>query len=1348
MNSRLNDTNGVFRAAIVFSLLFARGLFAQHPSLTNFVGRNEGFSESSVYSILCDAKGFMWYGTADGLWQYDGYKHIVYRHDPLDSTSISNNFIRNVFEDQGGNLWVCTLGGGLNILNPATGKFTRYFQTPTGNKKFAGKEISALTQDCDGNMWIQTVNGLERFNPKTGETKIFHAGENDTTTLQSNAISALMFDPRGKLFIGYSSEGFDMLDTKTELIQHYRVTHPDPILDIRSNVIRSITRDQRGNVWLGTYGGLVKFDPVSGNIKHFTHDDKNPNSLSHNSIWGLAVTRDDKLWVGTFGAGLSKLNLRTEIFENEDVQPGGVYGINSRELPSLYLDPQNTLWVGTNGSGIHKITAIPGMKVLKNTGDLSSRKVRKVIRSQTYIFFVTEAEGLYVYSPEKESLTILKDSDGLSSNQVVGAAEDGDKNIWIGTNNGLNFYDVQRRKIRQFQNDPNNNRSLPHNSILCTFVDSKGGVWIGHAFGLAKWDAAHEDFLKVKLTSTANPIYRMIETHEGLWLGSTRNGLYFLDRSGAVTKNFSHRENDKQSIASNYVTALYEDSTHILWVGTNQGLNSLHPGDTTFTSFDKLPRQRVAAITEDSNHHIIAEFEDNYFRIIPRTAPLISRLSNPLQTLAIQAHWSSRDNSVYVQAGNHVAVFSQDSIRPNPHVPPVAITQFRLYSNTKHKFPLSDTTFSSSYLERVNLPYEENVFSVEFAALDFTNPGSNQYAYKLDGFDDDWIYCGTRRFITYTNLDPGDYTLHVKGSNGDGVWNETGTSLALHIEPPFYRTWWAYALYIFVLAGILFRSWRAVVNRERLMAQIAIAKKEKQTLQELDSLKNRFFANITHEFRTPLTLIQGPTDRLIEKASDHESRQLLGLIKNNSSRLLTLINQLLDFARFDAREMKSNPSPVQTGVFLRTIISQFSSLAASKNIEFISTLPENMPWIVTDQEKVETIITNLVANALKFTQSGGRVEVAAQWRSGVLTVAVKDSGRGIPNDKIKYIFDRFYQVEPTDSNFTEGTGIGLALVKEYITLLGGTIYVSSEIGKGTEFKFSVPAPATSLSTDSAETRPDPRSEADDEAALMTKSQPLVLLVEDNDDIRLFIRSCLGQLYNYVEAKNGKEGLNIALEQVPDLIISDLMMPEMDGIELCERVKRDKRTDHVPFIMLTAKAGHENKIEGLRSGADDYLVKPFNKTELSLKIQNLIVLRERLQARIKTNLLSKSWDVKAVSLEEQFVAKARAFIDKNMSDETLSVERLAGEMGLSREQCYRKVMALTGLSPSALIRSLRLHRAAQLLASRWGPVSQVAYETGFGNLSYFSKIFREEFGKLPSEFLESDFSEVQERAKSN
>ncbi len=558
------------------------------------------------------------------------------------------------------------------------------------------------------------------------------------------------------------------------------------------------------------------------------------------------------------------------------------------------------------------------------------------------------------------------------------------------------------------------------------------------------------------------------------------------------------------------------------------------------------------------------------------------------------------------------------------------------------------------------------------------------------------------------------------------------------LPPPMWLQWWALSVYGFLFIGFLVVGRRMVSDRERKKFKLELERKQMEALRELDHLKTKFFSNITHEFRTPLTLIKGPAKALYEKERDPESRQMLNLIQNNSDRLLKLINQLLDLAKLDAHEMKLNLAVVDLGEMVRSTASQFTSMATSRGVAYEVLVEEDMPLVLADGAKLETVLSNLISNAMKFTSQGGQVTVAANWIGGTLELRVGDNGRGIAPEALEHVFDRFYQVNPTDSSHSEGTGIGLALVKEYTELMRGKLDVESHVDAGTVFTVSLRLQETNEATPASDSKGLvenlPAIDVGPDASDMKSEQkPLVLLVEDNADIMLFVRNCLGDRYRFKEASDGQAGLAMAREEVPDLIISDWMMPEMDGLELCNQIKKDLRTDHIPFIMLTAKAAHEHKMEGLQTGADDYLIKPFDKEEIALKVQNLLTLREKLQAHLHHHLLSRATPVEAISLEERFILKAKAFVESNMANENMSVDALAEEMALSREQCYRKLMALTGLSPSAFIRRLRLQRAAQLVSSKWGSVSQVAYEVGFENLSHFSKAFKEEFGKLPSEY---------------
>ncbi len=1194
--------------------------------------------------------------------------------------------------------------------------------------------ISDVREDAHGNIWV-CDGKLSLLDPSTDTFIHF-----DNPQINNWHAVSLYCENGSTFWVGPDGNGFSQFELTSKTFKNYKVNHPEATISGRSNVIRAINQDAEGNIWLGTYGGLVKFETKTEKITHWIHDDLNPNSLSHNSIWDLVPTTDGKIWIATWGGGVNYFDTKTSLFENKTFQKGGLYSMNSLEFPSLFNDGE-TIWFGSNAKGIFGIKPIHSLAMLSNTQALVGKEFRKVIKGKQVTYFISDQDGLFAHTNSDGVVFVLppwrdKKPNGLSGNRVSSISEAKSGELYIGTDFGLTVYDPQSKKIRYFLNDQKDSTSLSHNTIMATHIDSKDRLWLATASGLDLYLPKTNSFAywRKQIYLAGNPI-SLGETSDGLWIGTITGGLNLFNVENKTAKVFQYDEKNDSSISNNYISKIYTDSKNDLWLGTRQGLNRYNRVKQNFERFD-IAEEAISDIAKDGKGNLIVRADQNLYQLSSEGNAKPKQLLLPLGTIGWR--WSSLENAMYLFADKEIAKLPLDSLNANTAPTAIAITSFQLDPNNKHPLDSSEAQLSPSHRKDIVLDYDQNLFSIEFAVLDFTNSSAIQYAYQLEGFDEDWTYSETRRYVTYTNLSPGNYTFRAKGSNSSGVWNEQGASLAITILPPPWKTWWAYSGYIFAFMGLLYFARRVTVNRERLKAQVLIEQKEKQTLQELDHLKTKFFSNITHEFRTPLTLIQGPANELLEKEQNPESKQLLNMIRSNSNRLLKLINQMLDLAKLDAREMKLSQKPTNLALLINVAASQFTSLATSKKIQYTWHIAQDLPNVIADSEKIEAILSNLLSNAIKFTDSGGIIHVNASWAKNSLLLRVSDSGRGIPQEKLKHIFDRFYQVNATDSSHSEGTGIGLALVKEYTELMKGILEVESKEGLGTTFNIQLPLETTPYTEELSGSAGIETSHYENSTVLTETEKgqhPLILLVEDNTDIRQFIKTCLGDRYQYKEAQHGKEGLVIARDEVPDMIISDWMMPEMDGVEFCKQIKKDPRTDHIPFIMLTAKATNENKIEGLQTGADEYLIKPFNKDELVLKVQNLITLRERLHVHIKHNLLANATLIQATSVEEKFIMKAKAFVEAHIADENLSVEMLSVEMALSREQCYRKIIALTGLSPSAFIRKLRLQKAAQLLAAKSDTVSQIAYQTGFGNLSHFSKAFKEEFGKLPSEYAE-------------
>ncbi len=1277
----------------------------------------------TVYSILQDSKGFMWFGTSNGLVRYDGHAFTTYTHKPADSTSLSDSFVREIAEDHEGFIWVSTLNGGLNRFNPANGRSERLADVIRDEDFRKEKIFSALSVAPDGTVWAGS-DKLYRIDPQQLSVNKFELGK-------ITSITSIFFVSGNDFWVGTSGDGFGKYDLNTKKLELITASHNDPVISERVNVIRSITADGNGNIWLGTYGGAVRYNPSSQSLQHWTHNPDDAGSLPHNSVWKVIASHDNKIWISTWGGGITFFDTETGAFKNEYFRPGGLMGVEAREVPGLYLDGKGSVWAGTNSRGIYKVD-LPREFHQLNAPFKIPEKIQWVTRLGNWACIASEDEGVYLLkdgSPVFFHLTYAR-SPGkltLSGNRINAVCERKDGTIFFGTENGLTAFNPVNQKITYFRRQPGNPAALSHNDVMALAADENDRIWVGTPFGLSKLNDDGTTFTRyVSELLPATSITALCIQGNHVAIGTGNQGLFIFDKtSGAVTS-----VNTERGLSYNYVRTLCFDNNGLLWVGTPEGLNIVRVSGELVLKPEIFSDKAVIQV-QATQEGILAVTEDGYFLVAPDGK---ATRAGTYDFNNVPAFYFQNTDSVLLHLNSGLYALPLIPTKKESDFSPVVLTRFELAANSPNPMPAEEAALHPAYRNSIVLDYNQNFFSFEFSLLDYKLPEQHRFAYRLTNFDRDWNYSDNRRFASYTNIPPGTYVLQVQARDADDWWHVNTTALIITILPPWWKTTWAYAGYVLLFAGMLWFARKQIVNRERLKAQVLEAQHERETLKEIDHLKTQFFSNITHEFRTPLTLIQGPAEELMQRTENPDDRRLLQIIKNNAQRLLQLINQLLDLSKLDAQKFTLNNDTIHLGPWLRTLISQFASVAHSRNIVFKWQLFEPLPDVTADEKKLETILTNLISNALKFTPDKGTVDIQVQWNADLFTFRIADTGCGIAARDLPRIFDRFYQVQHPSSHLTGGTGIGLTLVKEYTGLMKGKIQVDSTEGKGSVFTVMLPLQVCGPTSTPEDLPPVTETARTDETETAPSDAPLLLLVEDNDEIRLLLKTCLGNTYAFIEAPDGKAGWEKAVEKVPDLIISDLMMPEMDGLELCAQVKADIRTQHIPFIMLTARAGEENKLGGLKTGADDYLVKPFNRDELNTKVQNLLQLQENIRRHIKNTLLTQASPVKVVSAEEQFVLKARKLVEENLNNPAMSVEWLSGNLNLGREQCYRKMMAVTGLSPSAFIRKIRLQRAAQLLAAKWGPVSQVAYEVGYENLSHFSKAFKEEFGKLPSEYV--------------
>jgi len=784
-------------------------------------------------------------------------------------------------------------------------------------------------------------------------------------------------------------------------------------------------------------------------------------------------------------------------------------------------------------------------------------------------------------------------------------------------------------------------------------------------------------------------------------------------------------------LLSNGLLGAEQDDSGNLWLSSHKGLTRYTPEDQTFKNFFK---------------------EDGF-------------LTNEFH---YRGHFQNKSGQMIFGSSQGLVTFHPDSIKDSDYLPPIVFTDFKISNKQVKPDKHSPLKKHISVSDTIILNHDQNDLSISFASLDFSHPQRNEYTFYLHNLEDSWRPASRDHTAYYTNLDPGEYVFKVKGTNSDGVWNEKGAALTIIVLPPWWATNWAYILYGILIIGSLYSVRRYELNRQEFKHNWQLQQLEAEKLQEIDRMKSRFFANISHEFRTPLTLIKGPIQQLLAGDFNGNIKKQYQLILRNTNRLLQLINQLLDLSKLDSGKMTFKASRQNIIPLLKGLTLSFESPARQRNIELNFAVGDEEIELYIDQDKFEKIIINLLSNAFKFTSEGGEVGVKVKYppkspldrgdlkhspfktvdRGGYLPISISNTGAGIESDQLEKIFDRFYQADDSMHRRQEGSGIGLALTKELVELHHGTISVESTPGRGSTFTVFLPLGNSHLSSEelvSDKNIADPikniiPDQIETENTTSKKLIPTVgdvpkcLIVEDNSDMRNYIYSCLEECYKIIQAENGEEGFQQALKHAPDIIISDVMMPGMDGIQFCSKIKTDERTSHIPVILLTAKASGESKIEGLETGADEYLTKPFDKRELLVRLKNLTEQRQKLREKFRRDTYIQPGEITAISIDEQLLRKAIDVVEENINNPDFDTTVFAREVGMSRMLLNTKIKALTGQTSGEFIRSLRLKRAARLLQQNAGNVSEIAYEVGFQNLSYFTKTFREQFGTTPSHYI--------------
>ncbi|WPR73348.1 two-component regulator propeller domain-containing protein [Algoriphagus sp. NG3] len=1375
----------------LFLLLISVHSYGQN---TNFIFEHltseQGLSQNDVNAIVQDKNGFMWFGTHDGLNKYDGYHFQVFKSNPNDSSTISSNLVFALEEDSRGYLWVGTTGAGLNVLDISTEKFKRFYHTPGSEQGLSNNFITQVLVSSKNEVWIATQNGLNLIRNSSLESPSFEkflvgTGKNiPIQTVYEDRNNTIWFGTNsGLYYVSTKERGYTVKqhpgflnkmvrslgeNSKGQLLVNagnsiYILVGGEIYPTVNGNFL-SMTSDGKGNVWCGSSQGIQLLQeednlPFLTQKEKFTVHVEDPGSINKNNVRCIYLGNAGIIWIGTNGGGVNKINLEKKAFR--------VYRKNSKEgsvsydkIRSIFEDSNNAVWIGTQDGGLNvdwdKSKGEKYQSFTHYSDDIQSIfSIEETTQPDNRIIWLGSEDKALTRVTFDEKGKAVVDLDFGAKHGVYGAVFDihSDPNgvIWVGTyHQGLYRLTPQPEGdyiVDQFTEKEG--LSIP--MIRSLLQDKQGNLWVGTGKGLNlirypqlyKSKPEIEVYRNIPGDSTSlsfDYILDMYQTMEGqVYIGTFGGGLnkVIMDGNGNLTfKSFK----EEDGLSNNVIKGILEDNDGFLWISTNKGLNKFDPFEGSFKSY---------GVTDGLQSNEFSEL----------------------------AAFKRHDGEMLFGGVNGFNAFYPHEIKDNPYKPKVVITNFQIFNKSvpltqefNGRVILPKAIYTS---KQIDLKYCENSFTFEFAALHYAAPSENQYRYKLEGFDTKWIETSAeRRFASYTNIGHGEYTMKVQAANNDGLWNDQEiASINLVISPPFWLTWWAYLLY--VIAAVL------VLIGVRKYTLIGITKKHEMEVEhlthekteELHQLKLRFFTNISHEFRTPLTLILGPLEQLMKSGvqfSESERSRMYTLMQKNARLLLKLINQLMDFRKIDQNIMKLYLSDHDVSDFVKELSEPFYLIGLSKEVEFDVRLQEAIHGLL-DTDKVEKILYNLLSNAFKFTPKGGKVILSVtkstgkEWvGEGAVKIEVVDTGVGIPSDRVAKVFDRFFQADEKYGRYG-GTGIGLSYTKSLVEIHHGKIAFDSREGKGTTFTVILPLKRQAYRDDenvvmNLETGFDilPErwidvdlekdfTEKSPEPELKSRHKQLlkVLIVDDHAEIRELIRAAFFRHYDVTEAINGEQGLALTEKVDPDLIITDVMMPIMDGVEFCKRLKTNFKTSHIPVLMLTARNTLEGELEGLKHGADVYLTKPFDLEKLLLMVNNLLKSREAMRQRFTNEVLLQPSEITVNSTDNSFLTQAMEVVEANMDNPEFTVEEFVKEMGMSRSKLHLKMKALTDQSASEFIRTVRLKRAVQLMGKSDTSVKEIMYQTGFNTASYFSKCFKKQFGMSPTDYLNQEKTPTEE-----
>jgi len=1366
---------------LISQFFFGQVAFAQRELNFTALTTKNGLSANTINVIVQDHKGVLWFGTNDGLNRFDGTNVTVYTHNERDSTSLPTNEVISLFEDKSGRLWVGTSGGALVYYDQRHNSFLSY-NGDGSIKRNTVVNTRALYEDSYGNIWAGSYGEFKIIDTHSGKIRRVDISKQISANINVLVVLSFFEDSFHRMWVG-TTGGLLLYDRKSD--KFIRYLHDDHVpASLSGDEVRSIAQDAHGHLFFATNNGLNKLMPDGKSFQIFRHEDRYSPSILSDLVYTIVALPGHKLWIGT-EEGLNIFDCDKSAFTAIKPDKRKSFSLTNKSVRSIYVAQKGIIWLGTYQGGVNKYDPNLALFNLEHGSPfdpkgLSSGVVTSFAGYKTgKIFIGTDGGGLNLFD-RKTGLfdhCEIKSKIDLSGNplSILTLELDSRKKLWIGTyRNGLFLYDPLTGRYQQYLKG-NTQHDLSQNDIFCIKEDSRGLIWIGtNGYGINVLDPKTNNIVrysnhpqqKNELKLPLNGFMRVIAENKNgdIWLGSTGSGIAVYhprDRSFTVY-------NKRNSLLWNDgVLSILHDRAGNTWVGTyGGGLNLFNKKTGKFshlTEDDGLPNGIIYKILEDAKGTIWVSTDKGISCIDPKTKK-IKNFGRPNgvqdSPFVFGSGMSTATGELFFGGQDGFNYFTPTALPTNNEIPPVLLTDLKVSNNTVVPGEGSPIREHISTAKDIDLLFGQN-FSISYVALNYTAPQQNRYSYLLTGFDHDWNYVGKEKTAYYTNLDPGNYVFQVRASNNEGTWNNKVTTINIHVLPPVWRTTYAYFAYILIIAGTLFYVRRRGIQKikkqlaleqEKVNAQKLIEqqRREAEQIHELDMQKIKFLTNLSHEFRTPISLILAPADKMLSLPKDPTITGQVKMIRRNARRLLNLVNQLLDFRKMEEQELNLNLSEGDLIAFIKEAAESFHDLSDRKKIALF--VESSLPGLPArfDHDKIERVIFNLLSNAFKFTNEGGEIRLKMTVRTDdqsqqlLFCVAISDTGIGINPALRERIFERFFMENKAASILNQGSGIGLAITKEFVQLHGGEISVESKPGQGSTFYLTLPVNEAALpfsnkiiADDDLEDIEMAQSVTDEKSnTIIHDKLATVLLVEDNDEFRYHLKDRLQAYYQIIEATNGKEGWQKALSGHPQLIVSDISMPYMDGIELSQKIKTDKRTNHIPIILLTASNAEEDQLKGLETGVNDYLTKPFNFEILNTKIKNLLLYNRSIKHAYSRQIEVKGKEIEIESTDVKLLNTILQYIDEKLNNPELSVEELSKHVGMSRGSLYHKLLELTGLTPIEYIRSVKLGRAAELLEKSDYNIAQIAYMTGFGTPSYFSRLFKSHYHVLPSEYINS------------